>query len=100
MSVGKSSNIFGKSLNNLPRVGSYVLVDNGALRESVESINDRLSEGDATCGETPFHLNSKNQKIVLSDLEYKTDIKEEEKNDSNNGSSGSGKKQYELYGRN
>ena len=67
MSVGKSSNIFGKSLMNLPRVGSYVTVDNGALRASVESLNDRLSEGDA--GETPFHLNSKNQNIVLSDLE-------------------------------
>jgi len=52
---------------NLPRVGSYVTVDNGALRASVESLNDRLSEGDA--GETPFQSNSKNQKIVLSDLE-------------------------------
>jgi len=83
----------------LPRVSSFLLADYGAFRDEVESINDRLSEGDANRDEQLFHSNSKNQKIVLSDLDYTTDIKEE-KNDSNNGSSGSSKKQYELPGRN
>ena len=68
MSGGKSSNIFGKSLMDLPRVGSHVQVDSGALRESVESINDRLSEGDANSSERLFHSNYKSQNIVLGDL--------------------------------
>lgn len=53
---------------DLPRVGSHVQVDSGALRESVESINDRLSEGDANSSERLFHSNYKSQNIILGEL--------------------------------
>jgi hypothetical protein len=53
---------------DLPRIGSHVQVDTGALRESVESINDRLSEGDANSSERLFHSNYKSQNIILGEL--------------------------------
>jgi len=53
---------------DLPRIGSHVQVDSGALRASVESINDRLSEGDANCRDQIFNSNSKDRDLVPSDF--------------------------------